>query len=94
MRVAEVCCGAGGLSLGLKNAGFKIKRVIDSSQETLDVYLRNLGTRASFVRAPDRYRVLKGDLADLLSLAPWIISANVDMLAGGPPCQDFSPVGN
>lgn len=94
VRVAEVCCGAGGLSLGLKNAGFTIKRVIDSSQETLAVYLRNLGTRSRLVRAPDRYRVMNGDLADLLSLAPWIISANVDMLAGGPPCQDFSSAGN
>lgn len=94
MRVAEVCCGAGGLSLGLKNAGFRIGRVIDSSPVVLAVYRRNLGTRSRLVKFPDRYRVLNSDLADLLSLAPWIISANVDMIAGGPPCQDFSTVGN
>lgn len=94
MRVAEICSGAGGLSLGLKNAGFRIKRVVDLSPEALAVYRRNLGTQSRLARAPDRFRVLKGDLSDLLSLAPWIISANVDMIAGGPPCQDFTPVGN
>lgn len=82
MRVVELFSGAGGLSLGLKQAGFEIARAYDAWPLAVDTYNRNIGSHAE-VR----------DLGDLLGIIPELLALAPDMIAGGPPCQDYSSAG-
>lgn len=83
MRVVELFCGAGGMSLGLKQAGFKIVGAYDSMKEAVATYQANLGDHVHEV-----------DLTDILNIVPKIQALRPDMIAGGPPCQDYSVAGN
>ncbi|WP_127233627.1 DNA (cytosine-5-)-methyltransferase [Mesorhizobium sp. M2C.T.Ca.TU.002.02.1.1] len=82
MKVVELYAGAGGMSLGLRRAGFDVIRAYDHMQCAVDVYNRNLG-----------YHSIRADLGDVASIAPEISKLRPDMIVGGPPCQDFSPAG-
>lgn len=82
MRAVELFAGAGGMSLGLKQAGFDVVAAYDSWRAAVDSYRVNLG---GYVR--------QADLKDIFSIAPAIIAQRPDIIAGGPPCQDFSPAG-
>ncbi|KAA0211210.1 DNA cytosine methyltransferase, partial [bacterium] len=44
--VVDLFCGAGGLSLGLTRAGFKVLLAIDSWDKAIATYSRNIGTHA------------------------------------------------
>lgn len=82
VRAVELFAGAGGMSLGLKQAGFDVVAAYDSWQEAVDIYRANLG---GYVR--------QADLKDIFQIAPAIIAQRPDLIAGGPPCQDFSAAG-
>lgn len=82
MRVVELFCGAGGMSLGLRQAGFDIVKAFDAWPLAVDTYNRNIGSHAE-VR----------DLGDLLGIIPELLALAPDMIAGGPPCQDYSSAG-
>src|SRR5690349_728213 len=81
----DLFCGAGGLSLGLKEAGFSILLGADSDARAVETHTANVGG-LGFV----------GDLSettDLLDqLSGWEMT-EVDLVAGGPPCQPFSRAG-
>jgi DNA (cytosine-5)-methyltransferase 1 len=81
----DLFCGAGGLSLGLQDAGLTVLVGADSDPIAIESYAANL--------AGLTYR---GDLTnpqDLLEhLSAWGISS-VDLVAGGVPCQPFSRAG-
>ncbi len=83
MRAVELFAGAGGMSLGLKRAGFNVVAAYDSWQAAVDIYRSNLG---GYVR--------QADLKDIFRIAPEIVAERPDLIAGGPPCQDFSPAGD
>lgn len=91
MRVIEVCCGVGGMSLGLIRAGFTIERAIDVWNEALAVYRANIPKAPSLLTR--RHHTRRGDLSELLSLIPSVLHQKCDLIAGGPPCQDFSSAG-
>lgn len=73
-------CGAGGLSLGFKRAGFDIPVATDADRDAVRSYARH------FPKA----HVLHCDIRDLDLHA---LPSNVDVLIGGPPCQGFSSAG-
>lgn len=75
--------GAGGLSLGLKQAGFQVKWAFDYSEPAISTYKKNLGAHAVCANAED---INVGRLLDQLQLSP----GECDLVAGGPPCQGFS----
>lgn len=75
----DVFCGAGGLSLGLKEAGFETVFAIDNDPDACETY------RAVFPRVP----LHAGD-ARRVNFTQW---QGVDLVAGGPPCQPFSTGG-
>jgi DNA (cytosine-5)-methyltransferase 1 len=81
----DLFCGAGGLSLGLREAGFSVLAGADSDPLAMETHSANIGGLAYV-----------GDLADpsefLEHLRAWGIR-HVDMVAGGPPCQPFSRAG-
>lgn len=82
MRVVELFCGAGGMSLGLTQAGCKVVGAFDVMSEAVATYRANLGDH-----------VHQADLTDLLAIVPRIKMLAPDMIAGGPPCQDYSTAG-
>lgn len=98
MRVVELFCGAGGMSLGLKRAGFDVAAAYDSWAPAMTVYRNNLPEQKTLLRPlripRNRARGAKvADVGDLLELVPTLLDLDVDMIAGGPPCQDFSKAG-
>ncbi|MGO7438280.1 DNA cytosine methyltransferase [Rhizobium ruizarguesonis] len=83
MRVVELFCGAGGMSLGLKEAGCDVVAAYDAWPVAVENYNRNLGV--------DHAKV--ADLGDLLGIVPELLKLAPDVIAGGPPCQDYSSAG-
>lgn len=79
----DAFCGAGGLSLGLMNAGFAVAAAFDLNSSAIGTYRHNLGDHG-FVAD---IRELDG--ASLLSKLGLAVG-QVDLVAGGPPCQGFS----
>ncbi len=81
----DLFCGAGGLSLGLHDAGFTVMVGADSNDWAVQTHTANLGG-LGYV----------GDLADpselLEQLDGWGID-HVELVAGGVPCQPFSRAG-
>lgn len=82
MRVVELFCGAGGMSLGLKQAGFEIVKAFDAWPVAVENYNRNVGPHA-----------VVADLGNLLGIVPELLRLAPDMICGGPPCQDYSSAG-
>lgn len=78
MRIVDLFCGCGGMSLGFQNAGFDIIAAFDNWEPAINIY------RANF-----RHDVFKMDLFSLDS-ENFIAQFNPDIIIGGPPCQDFS----
>ena len=79
LRAIELCAGAGGLSLGLENAGFHPVALIDNDPHACAT-LR--------VNRP-RWNTIEADLRTL-NLSPW---RGVDLLSGGLPCPPYSLAG-
>jgi len=75
--------GAGGLSLGLAQAGIAVTTAFDNCHEAVSTYNRNLGPHAHVV---DAHEVTGQTLLDLAGLE----SGCCHIVAGGPPCQGFS----
>lgn len=82
MKVVDLFCGCGGLSLGFVEAGFDVVAAFDFWDEAIAVYKENFS-----------HPVFKEDLTDVDSAVRNIVGFNPDMIIGGPPCQDFSSAG-
>jgi DNA (cytosine-5)-methyltransferase 1 len=95
-RLLEICSGAGGLSLGMKAAGFELSAHIELDPEAAETFALNFGRgRASddpWSVTRDMERCSAGRLVkDLhLSGAP---EECFDVLAAGLPCQAFARIG-
>ena len=82
---ADLFSGAGGLSLGLEAAGYRVVLSADHDAEAVETHRHHLGGLA-----------LDWDLADtdrVARIAELVAAAGVELLAGGPPCQPFSKAG-
>ena len=81
----DMFSGAGGLSLGLEEAGFHVVAAADSDVVAMETHAANI-----------QGLTWVGDLSNpndfLTQLREWGID-RVDLLAGGPPCQPFSRAG-
>lgn len=84
MNTIDLFCGGGGLSCGLERAGFKILAAYDWWEPALVFYNRNhKGCGAHRRDLSDVDKIIQS----VKDLPP------VDVIAGGPPCQDFSSAG-
>lgn len=82
LTAIDLFCGAGGLSLGLKNAGFNVVAGVEIDEEIGRTYAANHpGTKLIY----EDMRKVKGD--DILRL---VGLKKIDLIAGCPPCQGFS----
>lgn len=82
MKVVDLFCGCGGLSLGFQNAGYTIAASFDNWDAATDVYRLNF-----------HHPVHKMDLMDVDKAIPVVSDYHPEMIIGGPPCQDFSSAG-
>lgn len=82
-RMIEGFCGPGGMSLGLKQAGFEIVKSFDIDPPSIATHNRNLGNHA-FVA--DAKNIAGAELLQENGLR----RGQLDLFAGGPPCQGFS----
>jgi DNA (cytosine-5)-methyltransferase 1 len=81
----DLFAGAGGLSLGLEQAGFSIVAAADNDPIALETHAANIGGLTWC-----------GDLNDPHAFIGFLAQRGirkVDLVAGGPPCQPFSRAG-
>jgi DNA (cytosine-5)-methyltransferase 1 len=83
----DLFSGAGGITLGLANAGFDVIFCCDHDAACKLTHSRNFPA-VPFIRA--RVEELRG--ADILEMAG-LQREELDLLIGGPPCQGFSIIG-
>jgi len=82
-KFIEAFSGSGGMGLGLEQAGFDLLYAFDINEKAVRTHNENLGNRCevadvNFVsgkRILERFGIKKGEL---------------ELFAGGPPCQGFS----
>lgn len=85
IEAVDLFCGVGGLSLGLRGAGIKIKAGLDFDPACEYPYKTNI--KSKFVLA-DVSKVTAKQINDLFS------PGSVRLLAGCAPCQPFSTLAN
>lgn len=76
-------CGSGGLSLGLKQAGFDICLAFDNDVAAIETHSRNI---PGLAKLADIRQIVSADILKEAGLKKGM----VDLVAGGPPCQGFS----
>ena len=78
--------GAGGLSLGLSEAGYKILLSFDLDKRCVETMQSNLEYFSHKVICDDIANMLNGKMLELIGCN----QGELFLLAGGPPCQGFS----
>ncbi|KAB8126060.1 DNA cytosine methyltransferase [Gracilibacillus oryzae] len=81
--LVDLFCGAGGLSLGFTQEGFRVVFANDIDKAALRTYSFNHPEI-------DGKRVTLGGIEDIAHNIHHYIGDSVDVIAGGPPCQGFS----
>lgn len=81
MRVVDLFSGCGGMSLGFEQAGFDVVGAFDNWPAAVALYEENFDHPIYLEDVNEEPALQK-----VVSLAP-------DLIAGGPPCQDYSIAG-
>lgn len=81
MRVVDLFSGCGGMSLGLQKSGMKVVGAFDNWDPAIAIYKENF-----------KHPIFKQDLGND-DAVPAIMKLKPDLIAGGPPCQDYSIAG-
>jgi len=90
----DIFSGCGGLSLGLRKAGWDCFFAIEKNEDAFSTYKHNILSDNSIwpnwleMKAHDINEVMKVHEEKLLGL-----KGKIDLIAGGPPCQGFSLAG-
>lgn len=86
-NVVELFAGAGGLALGLEQAGFETKLTVEIDKWAVETLKYNR----------PHWNVLQGDIQEISQNGiKQFLDTNeeIDLLSGGYPCQSFSYAGN
>lgn len=83
-KAIDLFSGCGGLTLGLKQAGFRVVGAVEIDQLAVETYKKN--HRQVFVWKKDICKLTAASV--MLQLE--IKKGQLDLLAGCPPCQGFS----
>ena len=82
----DLFCGAGGLTLGLKQAGFNVVGAIDIDEAACESY--SLNHPEVNLWQTDIKDLTATEVLEKLKIKP----GELDLLAGCPPCQGFSSI--
>ncbi len=87
LTAVDLFSGAGGISLGLARAGYRVLAAVDVDRACAETHRRNLPGQP----------VLARDICDVaaseLAAAAGVGTRELDLLIGGPPCQGYSIIG-
>jgi DNA (cytosine-5)-methyltransferase 1 len=84
MRSVELFTGCGGLAMGLSRAGFHHELMVEWNENAYATIKHNKERGLSHVHEwPSQH-------ADVRNIDWSTIPGNIDLVAGGPPCQPFS----
>ena len=78
----DLFCGAGGLTLGLSQAGFKPLAAVEMVPVACATHRRNF----------PNCRLFEGDVREF-DPVKWLDGQPIHVVSGGPPCQGFSVAG-
>lgn len=84
MKSIELFAGAGGLGIGLHEAGFRPVRVIERDPYCCDTLRENMARKLAVVR---HWPLTQADVREIDFRG---YEGNVTLVSGGPPCQPFS----
>lgn len=85
MKIIDLFCGIGGLSLGFEQAGFDVVSAIDIWADAINTYNHNRKNKVGRVMSVEEFNSV---------VLPSILEHNhISGIIGGPPCQGFSTVG-
>ncbi|MFT0802971.1 DNA cytosine methyltransferase [Bacillus swezeyi] len=82
MNTIDLFSGCGGMSAGFQNAGFSILKAYEIWEPAIQTYKLNF-----------EHPVVKQDISNVKEVLTDLKKMDVDMVIGGPPCQDFSHAG-
>lgn len=88
LEFADLFCGAGGISIGLKNAGFIPKHAVDIWNASKNNY-----SQYSYLKEAEFHQLDLLNKEDKETLINILGNDKLTLLAGGPPCQGFSTMG-
>ena len=80
----ELFCGTGGLALGLQQAGFSHRALIEWDKDSCENIKSNIGNGYSLIQD---WKVIQSDVRDIRFNGSF---NGVRLVSGGPPCQPFS----
>jgi DNA (cytosine-5)-methyltransferase 1 len=83
MRSVELFAGAGGLAIGMSNAGFHHAAVIEWDHDACETFREN---QRDDLRSVEKWPLFEGDVRDF----DYSHLKDVMVVSGGPPCQPFS----
>ena len=84
LKMVDLFCGAGGLSLGFSQEGFITALANDIEACCVDTYAHNHPETS-------RDHIVQGDIRDVVDhLETLLKNQRIDIVVGGPPCQGFS----
>lgn len=82
-KIVDFFCGAGGMSLGFSQNGFKVVLANDIEEACTETYSFN------HLEIP-KSRIITDDIRLIVENINDYIYEDVDVIIGGPPCQGFS----
>ncbi|HEY9245986.1 MAG TPA: DNA cytosine methyltransferase, partial [Candidatus Methanoperedens sp.] len=82
IRVVDLFCGCGGMTLGFQNAGFDVVAAFDNWESAIGVYRKNF-----------KHKVFNLDLGNHNGDFEMFGRFHPEIIISGPPCQDFSHAG-
>ena len=108
LTCVDLFAGCGGLSLGLKQAGFDVRLAVEKSPMAAETYYHNFIRPVQDAAQWRRFHqdlsmeeqarsgLVVRELSEVLNSQPVLSElrdAEIDLVAGGPPCQGFSVAG-
>lgn len=85
MKIIDLFCGIGGLSLGFEQVGFEVIAAIDMWKDAVVTYNHNRKDKVAKVETVEDFN--ENELLEIIA------SQKITGIIGGPPCQGFSTVG-
>jgi DNA (cytosine-5)-methyltransferase 1 len=86
LTYVDLFAGAGGLSVGLENAGFQLEHAVEVDDDARASFAANREGLDSEDLSKDIREIESDDISEIVG------ADSVDLVAGGPPCQGFSEV--
>lgn len=84
LTAIDLFCGCGGISVGLRSAGFEVLAGVDINEKYISSFTKNFPESLTVTK--DINQIPPSEFLDMIGLR----KGELTLLAGGPPCQGFS----